>query len=270
VREPERRPRVAPIPRSVRNAAATPREQKRSFLGGLMRLLLPRRASDAVAVMVAFTATVIVIVNAVALQRPSEPAAPAPAGVAARQSAPLPPLPPKRPAQQSAAVANPTNALAPPASIPNANSPAVKARVEMIVTVQRELAQRGYYDGALDGLPGPRTVEAIKEFEQSQGLRITGEASEQLLGHIRKARHRSEITGSIPRADETKQSTRILGIQRTLSRLGYGPLKFSGLHDASTRAAIERFERDRGMPVTGEVSTKVQTELVQVTGTALD
>ncbi len=278
MREPELRPRARPIPRSPRVDPRAQRARKRSFLGGLFRLLLPRRASDGIALLVAVTATAVVFVNALALQQSTQPApASAPVEMAVKANVPLPPKRsvPASPSPMLTPSPVPTiNSLVPPANVPLANvrtdSPAVKARVEMIVTVQRELAQRGYYDGAFDGLPGPRTEQAIKEFEQANGLRVTGDVNEQLLTQIRKARHRSEITGSISRTAEPKQSTQILGVQRTLARLGYGPVKFSGLHDAATRSAIERFERDRGLPATGEITPKLQSELSLVTGASLD
>jgi peptidoglycan hydrolase-like protein with peptidoglycan-binding domain len=269
-REPELRRRSPAIPRSPRTDGRSPRVRRRSLLAGLgsmMRFLLPRRTSDAVALLVAFTATVVVFVNALALQRPVHSAIAAPE-VSKKASVPLPPKRTAAPAPApmiTPSYSGSINSLVPPANIPAAamrtDNPAVKARVEMIVSVQRELSQRGYYDGALDGLPGPRTEQAIKEFEQNNGLRVTGEPNEQLLNQIRKARHRSEITGSIPRVEESKQSAQVLGVQRGLARLGYGPVRFTGAHDPATRAAIERFERDWGFPVTGEITPKLQSEL---------
>lgn len=278
-REPELRRRTPPIPRSPRVEQRYARGRKRSFLGGILRILMPRRTSDAVALMVAFTATVVVFVNALALQRPAQPPAslqkaapesPLQKAVSESPAKTSVPLPPKRavaaaPAPLSVLLPSPVvppNTPLPPASVPmRTDNPGVKARVEMVVSVQRELAQRGYYDGALDGLPGPRTEQAIKEFEQNNGLRVTGEPSEPLLNQIRKARHRSEVTGSIPREEEQRQSTQVLGVQRALARLGYGPLKLSGVQDPATRAAIERFERDWGFPVSGEITSKLQGEL---------
>lgn len=280
-REPELRRRTPPIPRSPRMDQRKARVRKRSFLGGMLRILMPRRTSDAVALMVAVTATVVVFVNALALQRPSQPVTPAQAAVPEPPVRNVP-LPPKRtvtaaPAPSPVLTPSPAvspNAPLPPASIPNGSirtdNPAVKARVEMITTVQRELTQRGYYDGALDGLLGPRTEQAIKEFEQGNGLRATGEPNEQLLNQIRKARHRSEITGSIPRVEENRQSTQVLNAQRGLARLGYGPVKFSGVLDPATRAAIERFERDWGFPVTGEITPKLQGELSRLLEASLN
>ena len=54
--------------------------------------------------------------------------------------------------------------------------------------------------------------------------------------------------------------------QRALVKLGYGPLKADGLMGASTRAAIEKFERDRKLPVKGEPSTRTFRELATRAG----
>jgi peptidoglycan hydrolase-like protein with peptidoglycan-binding domain len=51
-----------------------------------------------------------------------------------------------------------------------------------------------------------------------------------------------------------------------LSEFGYGPVAATGVYGPETRAAIERFERDRRLPVTGQVSDKLVRELSQLVG----
>jgi peptidoglycan hydrolase-like protein with peptidoglycan-binding domain len=136
--------------------------------------------------------------------------------------------------------------------------------------VQQELASRGYYDGAVDGAAGPRISQAIRDFEITQRLRVTGEASETLLGQIRKAGNKSDITGSIQPAKPATGNPQILSAQRLLARYGYGPIHMSGTADKETHEAIERFERDRKMPTTGEVSERLMRELAAYSGGTLD
>jgi hypothetical protein len=65
-------------------------------------------------------------------------------------------------------------------------------------------------------------------------------------------------------------SSRPLGpIQRALSEFGYGPLETNGTLGPNTRAAIERFERDHKMPVTGHVSDRLVRELSSMAGKPL-
>jgi peptidoglycan hydrolase-like protein with peptidoglycan-binding domain len=61
----------------------------------------------------------------------------------------------------------------------------------------------------------------------------------------------------------------VLAVQRTLARLGYGPVKFSGVPDGATRAAIEQFERDRGLARSGEIGERLFSELAAVTGSPI-
>jgi peptidoglycan hydrolase-like protein with peptidoglycan-binding domain len=59
-------------------------------------------------------------------------------------------------------------------------------------------------------------------------------------------------------------------VQQALSEYGFGQLKPTGIYDAETRAAVERFERDRKLPVTGELTETVKRELAKVTGRDLN
>jgi Putative peptidoglycan binding domain len=62
----------------------------------------------------------------------------------------------------------------------------------------------------------------------------------------------------------------VLGAQRALNKLGYGPIKPDGLAGPGTRQAIERFERDRKLPLTGEPSGRTGRDLATASGIPLD
>jgi len=57
----------------------------------------------------------------------------------------------------------------------------------------------------------------------------------------------------------------VLAGQRALAKLGYG-VKTDGLMGAGTRQAIERFEQDRRLPVTGEFNARTIRELSAASG----
>ena len=59
-------------------------------------------------------------------------------------------------------------------------------------------------------------------------------------------------------------------MQRTLNDFGYGPVKITGHADKETRAAVMKFERERRLPVTGEISPRVVRELAARTGRPLE
>jgi len=49
------------------------------------------------------------------------------------------------------------------------------------VLVQEALARRGYYAGEVDGVIGPETRSAIREFQRDNGLQVTGDINSQLV-----------------------------------------------------------------------------------------
>jgi Putative peptidoglycan binding domain len=63
---------------------------------------------------------------------------------------------------------------------------------------------------------------------------------------------------------------RVIALQKALAQYGYGQIKPTGVVDAETRAAIEKFERERKLPVTGQPSERVARELTGLIGRPLD
>jgi hypothetical protein len=59
---------------------------------------------------------------------------------------------------------------------------------------------------------------------------------------------------------------RVAAVQRALTEYGYGQLKPTGTVGSDTQAAIQKFERERKLPVTGQVSDRLVRELATVTG----
>jgi hypothetical protein len=65
-------------------------------------------------------------------------------------------------------------------------------------------------------------------------------------------------------------SRRVAVVQRALTEYGYGQLKPTGTIGTDTQAAIQKFERDRKLPVTGQVSDRLVRELAAVIGHPID
>ncbi|NBC31795.1 MAG: hypothetical protein GVY13_03870, partial [Alphaproteobacteria bacterium] len=58
---------------------------------------------------------------------------------------------------------------------------------EDIRSIQQLLADLGYEPGPVDGLMGDRTAQAIREFQEAQGMAVTGEPAPALLARLRAA-----------------------------------------------------------------------------------
>lgn len=73
-----------------------------------------------------------------------------------------------------------------------------------------------------------------------------------------------------PIAELIAPSQRVIAVQRALNDFGYGPVKATGAYGPETVAAIQKFERDRKLPVSGQISAKLLRELAALTGRPLE
>jgi hypothetical protein len=69
-----------------------------------------------------------------------------------------------------------------------------------------------------------------------------------------------------PIPQQSPAARRLVGVQRALSEYGYGNLKITGTMSGETQSAIQTFERQHKMPVTGQVSDRLLRELAAAIG----
>lgn len=74
----------------------------------------------------------------------------------------------------------------------------------------------------------------------------------------------------IPASSQSAGARRVASVQRALTEHGYGQLKPTGAVGADTQAAITKFERDRKLPVTGQMSDRLVRELTAMTGRPIE
>jgi peptidoglycan hydrolase-like protein with peptidoglycan-binding domain len=180
------------------------------------------------------------------------------------------------------AAPEPTNTLAalrPPQAParPEATAPNARPRADVVADIQRELAKRNFYDGPADGISGPKTDAAIRDFIQAAGLRIAAEPTDELLRTLARSPVKAPARGTAgparvdPIAELIEPSPRrVLAVQRALAEAGYGQIKPTGVYGPETRAAIEKFERERKLPITGQISDRLVRELAALTGQSLE
>ena len=129
-------------------------------------------------------------------------------------------------------------------------------------------------------LPRPRPLDAdVSAFEAKLN---EPKAPDPLANPVKTASAPAAVPAAIarppapipaaPRADAIagSGSRRVAAVQRTLTEFGYGQLKATGTVGSDTQAAIQKFERTRKIPVTGQMSDRLMQELVAMTGHSLD
>jgi peptidoglycan hydrolase-like protein with peptidoglycan-binding domain len=120
-------------------------------------------------------------------------------------------------------------------------------------SVQERLREAGLYRGAADGVWGPESQAALDRFQQGRGLAVTGslnQATAQALGvplpQLLSVAPETPAAGLNPRA--------VRNVQQRLRALGYYRAAPDGIWGAGTQAALERFQRGRGLEATGQVN----------------
>jgi hypothetical protein len=224
------------MPRRRRGAAAVAVEPE-AERGLLMRILL-HSPKDLVAGALAFTAVSAIIANALFLQSGPHPAPMFGSVVTLPAAAVMPASPLPRPRPVEAAI-KPVETMPaePRAAEPKAAEP--------------KLAEPKVSD------PMANLVRATAASPATSPNALRPPASIAVASH-------NETTG------QTAASRRVAAVQRTLTDYGYGQLKPTGTMGTDTLAAIQKFERDRKIPVTGQITDRLVHELAAMTGRPID
>jgi hypothetical protein len=111
--------------------------------------------------------------------------------------------------------------------------------------------------------PEPTTVGSVPIPPPAQVVKASAPAGDP-IGNL--------IRGGEPNARpaEIHPDPRVTSVQKALTKLGYGPLKADGVLGATTRQALERFERDKNLPVTGGLGTRTTRQLASASGTQIE
>src|SRR3954469_4305455 len=144
-------------------------------------------------------------------------------------------------------------------------------------------------------LPRPRPVELVSEPPEIRPVEVRGADPKHV--EIRSADPRGDSKNPDPLANLVVKSTgaptaapanvarppapipataqsagarRVASVQRALTQYGYGQLKPTGAVGSDTQAAISKFERDRKLPVTGQMSDRLVKELTAMIGHPID
>ena len=216
-------------------------EHRRSWLGAALRparivLTHPR---EVLAGLILLAASTAITVNALGLQRGPHPAPLfSPMRVAPPAQAPIPPARPVQSQAQPQAQPQPAPAPAAATATPRPAKTSASPLAELV-----------------------RTSEAPVRPAASAEAKPSRDAIGDLI--------RTGEPGMRPPAN-VGEPGRVAAAQRALIKLNYGPLKADGVMGAGTRQALERFEKDRRLPVTGELAARTVRDLAAQSGIGIE
>lgn len=228
------------MPRRRRGAAAVAVEAEQDR--GVLVRMLTHSPKDMVAGLLAFAAVSAIVTNALFLQAGRHPSP----MFGATAAMPVQPLPRPRPAEAAARSAELT-----PADV-KAAEPKAEPKAEAKSDTKSEPKS-----DAMTTLVTKTTAPAAS----------ASAAPTVLAPPAAVIRPPAPVPVTTP---HTAAGRKIAAVQRALAEHGYGQLKPTGLIGADTQAAIAKFERDRKLPVTGQMSDRLVKELSAITGRPID
>jgi Putative peptidoglycan binding domain len=224
------------VPKKIRDDEEMPRRRRRGAAAAIederglaMRIFL-YSPKDMIAGLLAFAACSAVITNALFLQHGQHPAPMFSSVVAIPASQPASPLPRPRPAEADAASSEPR--LAEP-----------------------KLAEPKLID--------PKGSDPLANLVKSTTAAPLSSTPMAPPPPANVARPSAPIP---PQPILSAAARRVAAVQRALTEYGYGQLKPTGTIGPDTQAAIGKFERERRLPVTGQMSDRLVRELAAVIG----
>lgn len=182
------------------------------------------------------------------------------------QSEAFQPLPPARPGTQPAgelalapgsheSIAHPVPEAAPSSAVATPKAPLRSPITEMI---------RNGGQPAAAALPPARAPQAAAPTAPAPAP-VRNAVRDPIADMIRMGGPVPVPPGNVGRSDP---GDIVLAGQRALARLGYS-VKVDGMMGSGTKQAIERFEQDRRLPVTGELNARTIRELSAASGIAV-
>ncbi len=137
--------------------------------------------------------------------------------------------------------------------------------------VQRRLQARGFDPGAIDSVFGARTTKAVRAFQQSVGLTVTGIVDEATWTSLAKPSFASRPTiqrekPPTPRQKQVVEVGKILAkgdkgskvktLQIRLEKMGFNPGPIDGVFGMKTTGAVKEFQKSKGIKADGIVNQK--------------
>lgn len=130
-------------------------------------------------------------------------------------------------------------------------------------TIQNRLRQLNFNPGAADGIWGPKTQQALEQFQRSHGIAVgqVTTATISAMGLDPSSFPIQSASASATVRSEQLDSGVVRGIQARLRQLGFYSARVDGKWGPATQAGVERFQRSRGLEATGQINPTTASAL---------
>lgn len=152
---------------------------------------------------------------------------------------------------------------------------------DSVRTLQKNLRTLGYYSGSVDGDYGAGTTAAVMAFQTARGLTADGVAGKATLNAIQAAlsggssssgsastsKDSPEVYGlsassngysSLSASSSSSKRNEVTALQSALSATGYYSGTVDGSYGGGTTSAVEKYQRAKGLRVTGVAGPTTQ------------
>lgn len=140
-------------------------------------------------------------------------------------------------------------------------------RGSAVSDLQRRLSSAGYYSGAIDGVFGQQTEDAVLRLQRDRGLIADGIAGSQVAQALAGSSTTFPDTSYNPgrRLTIGDSGSEVEDLQRRLKNLGYFSGAATGYFGSQTSDAVQRFQRDNRLSATGIADARTLNALGSAT-----
>lgn len=151
------------------------------------------------------------------------------------------------------------------ASASNSDSTYIKLNSSgtAVKDLQTKLQKLGFYTAELTGNCGPKTVAAIKAFQEKNGLTADGVAGPATLAKVDAAYNALGSSSSASSSSSSSSGLKlnstgkeVSALQTDLTTLGYYWAQITGNFGEKTETAVKRFQEENGLTVDGVAGKK--------------
>lgn len=119
--------------------------------------------------------------------------------------------------------------------------------------LQQDLAAAGYYQGDIDGVYGPQTVQAVEDLQSANGLPVTGTVDRATADAV------TAQLAAIGGAAAQDSLTTTAAVQQTLKIVGFWDGPVDGVWTAELTEAVKALQTELGVETTGTIDAATVT-----------